>query len=302
MRPANGRAASSPGTVIGPSAERVNGRVLSGLVSAAPRATPCAGAAPVGPPAFFDGERKGTCRARRRVSGPGRRAWLVLLGDPTSLKDVSDPHCCAWPQRCSCLCRRLRRPRRVLRHGPAASCSAAMAPTARFQSPDVLGCLPGHRDRLARRDSIGLDQGPLLGPVVPRGASEGPAKRRPAALDGRAAGAYGPARGASVDPPLTPGMRPHGEPVPAGCIPPCDRRCSRHRDRVAPGRRHPQAMAAAPLPDSRRLSGSPRSDRRWLPTHRLLAAPGRCGVYAWHQGGTRKKLLAALAPLAARPP
>lgn len=140
--------------------------------------------------------------APRQRAGPA--CGLVLLGDPTSLKDVSDPHCCAWPQRCSCLCRRLRRPRRVLRHGPAASCSAAMASTARFQSPDVLGCLPGHRDRLARRDSTGLDQGPLLGPVVPRGGSEGPAKRRPAAFDARAAGAYGPARGASVDPPLPP--------------------------------------------------------------------------------------------------
>ena len=45
MRPANGRAASSPGTVIGLSADRVNARVFGNPVSAGPCATPCAGAA-----------------------------------------------------------------------------------------------------------------------------------------------------------------------------------------------------------------------------------------------------------------
>lgn len=254
MRPANGRAASSPGTVIGLSAERVNGRVLSGSLSAGPCATPRAGTEPLATRVFSMGNGRepaapgaasaGRAGVRISVAGrsdvpQGRVGPALLRMAPTMQLPLPSP-------------------------AAAAACPSTWAggllfggdgATARFQSPDVLGCLPGHRDRLARRDSTGLDQGPLLGPVVPRGASEGPAKRRPAALDGRAAGAYGPARGASVDPPPPPGMRPHGEPVPTGRIPPCDRRCPRHRDHVAPGRRHPQAVAAAPLPDSRRLSG-----------------------------------------------
>ena len=47
---------------------------------------------------FFRRVPKGSCRARRRVCGPGRRARLVLLGDPPSLDgDDADPHCCARP-------------------------------------------------------------------------------------------------------------------------------------------------------------------------------------------------------------
>jgi len=46
----------------------------------------------------FPSVREGSCRTRRRVSGPGRRAGLVLLGDPPSLdEDDTDPHCCARP-------------------------------------------------------------------------------------------------------------------------------------------------------------------------------------------------------------
>ena len=39
----------------------------------------------------------------------------------------------------------------------------------------------------------------------------------------------------------------------------------------------------------------------WLPTDHLAAVPRRRGIYTRHQGGTRKKLLAAPAPLAAMP-
>ena len=71
-------------------------------------------------------------------------------------------------------CRRLRRPRRVLRHWPAASCSAPMAsrrlwlsvsPTTQCQDASR------RRDRLVRHDSSGFDQGLLLSRRAPRGVS-----------------------------------------------------------------------------------------------------------------------------------
>ncbi len=65
-------------------------------------------------------------------------------------------------------CRRLRRPRRVFRHGPAASCSAPMASRLRGLNPYSGGCLPCCRDRLDRRDSSGFDQGLCLSRRAPR--------------------------------------------------------------------------------------------------------------------------------------
>ena len=57
------------------------------------------------------------------------------------------------------------------------------------------------------------------------------------------------------------------------CISPATPEC-RNIPEAAPGRRLPQAMVAAPAPDSRRLSGLPVWSR-WLPTGHHRATP-RC--------------------------
>ena len=64
--------------------------------------------------------------------------------------------------------RRLRRPRRVFRHGPAASCSTTMASWLRCLNPHSRQSLPRCRDRLDRHDSPGFDQGLLLSRRAPR--------------------------------------------------------------------------------------------------------------------------------------
>ena len=70
----------------------------------------------------------GIYRARRRVSGPGRRTRLVLLGDPPSFdEDDSDPHCCVKPLDAVALPSLAATAACLIRHGPPASCSAPMA-------------------------------------------------------------------------------------------------------------------------------------------------------------------------------
>ena len=128
-------------------------------------------------------------RARRRVSGPGRRTRLVLLGDPPSFdEDDTDPHCCVKPLDAVALPSRAATAACRTRHGPAASCSAPMASRLRYlvtvYGP---GCLPGHRDYLKRHDSLGFDAGRLLCPLVPREPSERLARPPPAVSDVHAA-------------------------------------------------------------------------------------------------------------------
>ena len=60
------------------------------------------------------------------------------------------------------------------------------------------------------------------------------------------------------------------------CISPDHSRMHYHPE-VAPGRRQPQATAAAPVPDSRRLFGCPVWPG-WLPTHRPRVAQNGVGV------------------------
>ena len=126
----------------------------------------------------------GIDRARRRVSGPGRRASLVLLGDPPSFdEDDSDPHCCVKPLDAVALPSLAATAACRTRHGPPASCSAPIASRLRCLLTVRPGCLPGHRDYLARHDSPGFDQGLLLRPLVPRERSRGLARPPPAVSD-----------------------------------------------------------------------------------------------------------------------
>ena len=160
-------------------------------------------------------------RARSRVSGPGRRTRLVLLGDPPSFdEDDTDPHCCVKPLDAVALPSRAATAACRTRHGPTASCSAPMASRLRCLSTVYgPGCLPGHRDYLTRHDSPGFDQGLLLRPLVPRERSRSLARPPPAVSDvhiarHRALGASGSIR------PRRPSVERHGASVPyAGASP-----------------------------------------------------------------------------------
>jgi len=124
--------------------------------------------------AHRDGGRcaaRGIDRARRRVSGPGRRTRLVLLGDPPSFdEDDSDPHCCVKPLDAVALPSLAATAACRTRHGPSASCSAPMASRLRYlvtvYGP---GCLPGHRDYLKAPRQSRLRCGtPSPSPRAPR--------------------------------------------------------------------------------------------------------------------------------------
>ena len=185
---------------------------------------------------------------------------LVLLGDPPSFdEDDSDPHCCVMPLDAVALpslaaiaaCR--------TRHGPAASCSAPMASRLRCLATVYgPGCLPGHRDYLKHHDSLGFDAGRLLRPLVPREPSEGFARPPPAVSDVHVARERAPGASGSIRP-RRPSTERHGVSVPTRVhLPPqlrhtrVSRQCA-----LAPGRRPPRAMAAAPAPEFHRPSGLP---------------------------------------------
>ena len=173
----------------------------------------------------------------------------MLLGDPPSFdEDDSDPHCCVKPLDAVALPSLAATAACRTRHGPPASCSAPMAPRLRCLSTVYgPGCLPGHRDYLTRHDSPGFDAGRLLRPLVPRERSRSLARRRLPCLmstspaTGRMAHRVRPAPAAR----RSSGM---AHPCPRGCI---SRRNSailayRANCDLAPGRRHPRAMAARP--------------------------------------------------------
>ncbi len=206
---------------------------------------------------------------------PGPAYGSVLLGDPPSFdEDDANPHCCVKPQGCSCRavacgdrgvsCDMGRRPlvRRRWRCGsPFPVCQGMPPPAPRPpRSP--------RQSRLRSRTPV-VPSCPVNVPKVSRGC-------RPAVFDAHAAGAYGPAHGASVDSPPSPEMRQRGQSVPAGASPRTSPECVTIPE-AALGRRQPQATAAAPVPDSRRLSGCPVWPR-WLPTHRPRAAPNGVSV------------------------
>ena len=210
---------------------------------------------------------RGIDRARRRVSGPGRRTRLVLLGDPPSFdEDDSDPHCCVKPLDAVALPSLAATAACLIRHGPTASCSAPMASRLRCLVTVRPGCLPGHRDYLTRHDSLGFDAGRLLCPLVPRERSRGLARPPPAVSDvhiarDRAHGASGSIR------PRRPSIERHGASVPTRVhLPPQLRHTRVSRNCAsAPGRRHPRGYGCRahtgfpPAVWSPSLSG-------WLPT------------------------------------
>ena len=151
---------------------------------------------------------------------PGPAFGLVLLGDPPSFEDDSDPHVCVMP--CDAVA--------VPSLAATPACLATWAGgllfgadgVARLRFRHARGCLPRPRDRLARHDRSGFDQGLLLSRRAPRVVRR---SREAAALpcpDVTYSHFLRP--GASVDPPLQPEMRRHGASVPTGCIPPCDPR------------------------------------------------------------------------------
>ena len=119
---------------------------------------------------FFSWEREGICRARRRVSGPGRRGSVSFAGRSAVLRrGRSGPALLRCALRCSCRAVACGDPRRVVpdvgrwplvrrrwRHG----CGVLF--TARPR------CLPGPRDRLVRHDSVGFDQGLAVSRRTPR--------------------------------------------------------------------------------------------------------------------------------------
>ena len=199
----------------------------------------------------------GVYRARRRVKRPGPVYGLVLLGDPPSLdEDDPDPHRCAWPQRCNYRCRHLRRPRRVFRHGPAATCSAPMASrvsvtgTAGDASPAPATASIATTVSASIKDSCFVPSCPANYRKVSRSC-------RTAVFDDHAAGAYKPTSWHPFDSPPSPvNSNPWRNPCPYRCIYPTTPKCTTIPE-AAPGRLQSQAATAAPAPDSNRLSGYP---------------------------------------------
>ena len=199
-------------------------------------------------------------RARSRVSGPGRRTRLVLLGDPPSFdEDDTDPHCCVKPLDAVALPSLAATAACRTRHGPPASCSAPMAPRLRCLSTVYgPGCLPGHRDYLTRHDSPGFDAGRLLRPLVPRERSRSLARPPSAGSDGHVArdrthGASGSIR------PRRPSFERHGASVPyAGASPAAVPQYSRLGQlRFGTWASPSTSYGGAPAPDFHRLSGLP---------------------------------------------
>ena len=188
-------------------------------------------------------------------------------------------------------CRRLRRPRRVLRHGPAASCSAAMA------SRVSVSGVPG-------------DASP--GPATTSVATTVSASIKDSALSRRAPRLFRRSREAAALPcsmPMPPvltgrpmahpsirprrlGIRRRGQSVPdTGASP------RRLRNAVASRMRHLGVVSRKlRLPRPRRIPADCPVARSGRDGSRPTA-PGRpqtASVYRWHQGGTRTECLAAL--------
>ena len=173
-------------------------------------------------------------------------------------------------------CRRLRRPRRVLRHGPAASCSAAMASRQRGLKPVGRGMppLPPRPPRSPRQRR--LRSGTQPRPVVPRDVPEGLAK--PPSCRVRCAGCRCLRAGAMAHPSIRPcrlRIRRHGQSVPTGCISPCDPRYCRIGIVWHLGVGSHELWHAAPAPDSRRLSGLPVCRSGLRPSHLRVASQAR---------------------------
>ena len=189
-------------------------------------------------------------------------------------------------------CRRLRRPRRVLRHGPAASCSAAMA------SRVSVSGMPG-------------DASP--DPATTSVATTVPASIKDCYLSRRAPRAFRRSREAAALPcsmPMPPVLT--GRPMAHPSIRPRRLKCGDVTNPCLPVHHPGPVQNALPFRkrhldvDSRKLR-LPRPCR--IPADCPVARSGRDGsrptapgrpqtasVYRWHQGGTRTECLAALPP------
>ena len=197
-------------------------------------------------------------------------------------------------------CRRLRRPRRVLRHGPAASCSATMALRPRCLSTEWPGMPPWLPPLPRSPRQFGFDQGLCSVPSCPASLPEVSRGCRAAASRMSLTADPVTAWHIRLDSPLPPVMRRHGASVPTGASP------HAIRDTWHRGSRGTWTSPAASY-GCRARAGFPPAVRaspvwsEWLPTDHHTAVPRRRGIYTWHQGGTRKECLAALPPLAAMP-
>ena len=199
-------------------------------------------------------------------------------------------------------CRRLRRPAaRRSRRWPLASCSAPMASRLRCLSRTAGDASLASATASAATTASASIKGFRFTPSCPaRSPMVSRSRRLPHVRMAPPAGFVAAAR-IPRPAPARPSIGRHGSVRAHGAHPPLrSAKLGASAAQLAPGHRHPRAVATAPLPDFRRLSGLPVWSE-WLPTHRRSAAPEWRSIYVRHQGGTRKKLLAGLAPLAARP-
>ena len=246
-----------PGNVLpcrnamAPARGPVEGRVLSNSVSGKPLDAPCAGAVQGALLQVFSGGTGGNlpCPAPRQAARAGvrfsfaGRSAVLRRGrcEPAFLREATKD-AVAVPSLTA-----------------NAACLATWAGGLLF-GVDVVadlrlrhagGCLPRPRDRLGRRDGPGLDQGLCSVPSCPASLPKVSRGRRTAA-----SGCHLPLilsrPGPSVS--IRPVARPFervAQSVPAGASPRTIPECTTIPE-VAPGRRQPQATAAAPAPDSRR--------------------------------------------------
>ena len=240
-----------------PPAGRVNDGVFINPVREGPRA---AAGREAGGCTGGRWEARGIDRARSRVSGPGRRARSVLLGDPPPFgEDDTDPHGCVKPLDAVALPSRAATAACRIRHGPTASCSAPMASRLRCLSTVRPG-MPPWPPRLPHtpRQSRLRCGTPSPSPRAPRTFLKVSRGRRLPYLM-----AMSPAIGRMAhrvrSAPAARRSSGMAHPCPRGCI---SRRSSailayRANCDLAPGRRHPRAMSGAPAPDFHRLSGLP---------------------------------------------
>ena len=238
--------------------EHVNDGVAINPVRERPRTAADRGCRPV--------RRWPVCSARNRPrpaprQRPGPAFGLVLLGDPPSFdEDDTDPHCCVKPldavalpsRAATAACRSSTWADGLLfgADGVAATVSRDRVRPGMPPRPPRLPQAP-RQSRLRCRTPYSVPSCPANVPKVSRG-------RRLPYLDVHAARNRAPGASGSIRP-RRPSSERRGVSVPTRVHLPTQlrhTRVSRHCA-LAPRRRQPRAMAAAPAPDFHRLSGLP---------------------------------------------
>ena len=241
---------------------------------------------------FFRGNGRESAAPGAASGGPGRRAvefcWAIRRPSTRTMRTrvaaLSPKDAVAVPSRAA-----------------TAACLATWAGGLLFGVDGVAGlrfrhaggCLPRPRDRLGRRDSPGFDQGPWFVPscpVNPERFQEAAALPRPDVTYSRSChGLAHPSRFApAASNAATWRIRADGVHLPMRSA------TLGVAGRVAPGRRQPQATAAAPVPDFHRPSVV-QSVGRHLPTTWPRGHKWTASDYTRHQGGTKKRMLSSLA-------